>query len=33
MQIDITMKEDKKTKRQKERRTRALNTSFVKEDL
>lgn len=36
MQIDITMKEDRKTNRQKlekERRKRALNTSFVKEDL
>lgn len=33
MQIDITMKEDRKTNRQKERKKRALNTSFVKEDL
>lgn len=34
MQIDITMKEDRKTNRQKERRKRAFkNTSFVKEDL
>lgn len=33
MQIDITMKEDRKTNRQKKRRKRALNTSFVKEDL
>lgn len=33
MQIDITMKEDRKAERKKERRTRAFNTSFVKEGL